>query len=61
MKNNLKGNIERILERGNVFPFLSFSQRNLGILKTVVIDVLAIVKQYPIPTYFLALTFVVLK
>ena len=54
--NNFKATIERFVANDNVFPFMSSVKGTPEYWKQFLYDVLAIVKQLGIPTYFLTLS-----
>ena len=55
VKSNFKGTIETLVARGNAFSFLSSVKGTPTYWKQFLYDVLAIIKQLGIPTYFLTL------
>ena len=56
VKNNLKETIERFVVSDNEFSFMSSVKGTPAYWKQFLYDVLAIVKQLGIPTYFLTLS-----
>ena len=56
VKSNFKGTIERFLAGDNVFSFMSSVKGTPAYWKQFLFDVLAMVKQLGIPTYFLTLS-----
>ena len=54
VKNNFKGTIERFVASGNAFSFMSSVKGKPAYWEKFLYDVLAMVKQLWIPTYFLA-------
>ena len=60
-KNNFKGTIERFVASDNAFSFMSSVKRTPAYWQQFLYDVLAMVKQLGIPTYFLAFSCVDLR
>ena len=56
IKNNFKGTIERFVASGNSFSFMSLVKGTPAYWKQFSYDVLAVVKQLGVPTYFLTLS-----
>ena len=56
VKSNFKGRIERFVARDNAFSFMSSAKGTPAYWKQFLFDVLAMVKQLGIPTYFLTLS-----
>ena len=56
VKNNLKGTIERFVASDNAFSFMSSVKGKPTYWKQFLYDVMAMVKQLGIPTYFLTLS-----
>ena len=56
VKSNFKETIERFVASGNAFSFMNSVKRTSAYWKQFLYDVLAVVKQLGIPTYFLTLS-----
>ena len=56
VKSNIRGAIEMFVARDNAFSFMSSVKGTPAYWKQFVYDVLAMVKQLGIPTYFLTLS-----
>ena len=56
VKNNLKGIIERFVGSDNAFSFMTSVKGTPSYWKQILYDVLAMIKQLGIPTYFLILS-----
>ena len=61
VKSNFKGTIERFVARDNSFPFMSLVKATPAHWKQGLYDVLAMVKQLGIPTYFPTFPYVDLR
>ena len=61
VKNNFKGTIERFAARDNAFSFMISIKRTPAYWKQFLYDVLVMVKQLGVPTYFLTLSCVELR
>ena len=61
VKSNFKGRIERFVARDNAFSFMSSAKGTPAYWKQFLFDVLAMVKQLGIPTYFITFLYADLR